>query len=158
VAPDTLLQWKWSEVAAIEVLSSRKIRNEPRGVFVDAAKNFQYSFRFVALWFPAELTQNVERQWSRLPPWLQERVILVPLEITVPIDDEDENEFEGAYLNDQGFPNWYRQQLSDNPRFANVAPNMRSDVRRMKIDLQPTTANAPNIIKVINDIVNNGNE
>ena len=92
VAPDTLLQWKWSEVAAIEVLSSRKIRNEPRGVFVDAVKNFQYSFRSVALWFPTELTQNVERQWSRLPPWLQQRVNLVPLEITVPNDDEDEFE------------------------------------------------------------------
>jgi hypothetical protein len=110
VAPDTQLQWKWSEVAAIEVLSSRKIRNEPRGVFVDAVKNFQYSFRVVALWFPAELTQNVEKQWSRLPPWLQQRVILVPLEITVPNDDEDENEFEDAYLNDQGFPDWYRPQ------------------------------------------------
>ena len=51
-----------------------------------------------------------------------------------------------------------RSSFRYNPAFAKVAPNMRSNVRSMKTDLQTTTANAPNTIKVINDKLNNGIE
>ena len=102
------------QTASIEVTSTRKILQDPHGIFIDLVKNFRDGYVKNFVWFRYDRINDtygkVKTQFDRLPSWLKERVVLLPLDVPY---NKPETSLSETKENTDDLPEWYKSTFSN---------------------------------------------